>query len=162
MSVDAGEVEAALASVEPLVIDPGDPEARQPQSPGAERADGRRPGYGWLGGLARRSRGRLSDDRRAQLKSLGWKLVLSGVSFTIVTSLSAWLLDPGGGASPARSALASVLRSNREVPILVAVAGAAIAGAVVLLWRKRDLLLRRGRPDEETDSTGERELVRVG
>ncbi len=162
MSVDAGQVEAALASVEPLVIDPGDPEGPAAAVTGVQKgltvAALVTAGLVVLLGAGAVV---LSDDRRAQLKSLGWKLVLSGVSFTIVTSLSAWLLDPGGGASPARSALASVLRSNREVPILVAVAGAAIAGAVVLLWRKRDLLLRRVRPDEETDNTGERELITV-
>ena len=163
LSVDVDEVEAALATIEPLVIDPGDPEGPAAAVTGVH--NGLTVAALFTAGLVvllGAGAVALSNDRRAQLKSLGWRLVLSGVSFTIVTSLSAWLLDPGGGASPARSALASVLRSNREVPILVALAGAAVAGLVVILWKRRDVILRRGGPDEESDTTGERELVRIG
>ena len=163
MSVDVAQVEAALATVEPLVIDPGDPEGPAAAVAGVQKGlTTAALVTAALVVLLGAGAVVLSDDRRAQLKSLGWRLVLSGVSFTIVTSLSAWLLDPGGGASPVRSALASVLRSNRQVPVLVALAGAAIAGLVVVLWRRRDVILRRRGSDDENDNTGERELVRVG
>ncbi|MFO7548950.1 MAG: hypothetical protein R6X29_08810 [Acidimicrobiia bacterium] len=81
----------------------------------------------------------LADDRRLMVRSLFNRIAVSALSFAIITSLASWVLDPGRGRSPARSAAAQLVGAKWWVPLVVA-AGAGIAGAV--LWRRRQAPVR--------------------
>jgi hypothetical protein len=77
----------------------------------------------------------LADDRRLMVRSLFNRIAVSAFSFAIITRLAWWVLDPGRGRSPARSAVAQLVGAKWWVPLVVA-AVAAIASAVVW-WRRR-------------------------
>jgi hypothetical protein len=77
----------------------------------------------------------LADDRRLMVRSLFNRIAVSALSFAIITRLASWVLDPGRGRSPARSAVAELVGAKWWVPLVVA-AGAGIAGAIVW-WRRR-------------------------
>lgn len=72
----------------------------------------------------------LSDDRRAMFRALLNRVALSGLSFAVITRLGSWVLDPGGGRSPARTALAELVGSKAWIPIAVALVVGAAAVAV--------------------------------
>lgn len=89
---------------------------------------------------------RLAEDRREMLRTLLTRVAVSAFTFVVMFQLGAWVLDPGAGRAPVRSALASVATAKLWVPALVAVGAAGAATAV-----RKQLHAREGsgaHPDE--------------
>ena len=95
---------------------------------------------------------RLSDDRLDQVRSLCWRIALSGFTFSLILRLGAWAVDPSGGRSPLAAGGAVILRSNLHIPVVVTL-GAVIAGLLFLVRRRRSVDV----PAE--DSTGEHPVL---
>jgi hypothetical protein len=70
---------------------------------------------------------RMSEDRRTMLRSLLHRLAIGALGYAVIFQLGAWILDPGGGRAPVRSAAARLIGAKLWVPLVVA-AGAAGAG----------------------------------
>jgi hypothetical protein len=81
----------------------------------------------------------ISSDRRGAVRFLAYRMTLTSLSLAVMLRLGSWVADPGGGASPWRSGLSTLLASHTTVPLVVAGCAAAI-GAGVMLTRTR----RRG------------------
>lgn len=77
---------------------------------------------------------RMSEDRRTMLRSLLHRLALGALGYAVIFQLGAWILDPGGGRAPVRSAAARLIGAKLWVPLVVA---AGAAGAGWLLRRRR-------------------------
>lgn len=76
----------------------------------------------------------MSEDRRAVLRSLLHRLAIGALGYAVIFQLGAWILDPGGGRAPVRSAAARLI--GAKLWVLLAVAAGA-AGAGWLLRRRR-------------------------
>ncbi len=145
--IDADAVERLIGSIEPIVVRT----ATQPPVVGVGS-----PTAGWLTVASALSVGamfvsgwaavRMADDRRAMLRSLLIRVMVSALSFAVIMRLGAWLADPDGGSTPMRSAVSVVAASHGWVPL----AAAAIAGGSALgLWLLRRP--QRARPNTEID-----------
>lgn len=131
VALSASDVEVALSSIEPLSIRSETGRPLVGPSSGVSRAFYLATAVALVvmaisgaGAVA------LSGDRRGMLRSLLNRVALSGLSFAIITRLGSWVLDPGGGRSPARTALAQLVGAKWWIPIVVAVVVAAAAVAV--------------------------------
>ena len=84
-----------------------------------------------------------SPDRVAAVRNLAYRLMLTSLSLAVMLRLGSWIADPGGGATPLRAGLSTLLGTNTYIPL--AMAGAA---AFVAVWFRR----RSGdhRPDQST------------
>ena len=78
----------------------------------------------------------ISSDRRAAVRLLAYRMTLTSLSLAVMLRLGSWVADPGGGATPWRAGLSTLLGSHTTVPLLVAGCAAAI-GAGAMLTRKR-------------------------
>ena len=76
----------------------------------------------------------LSDDRRAAIRNLGYRLMLTSLSLAVMLRLGSWIADPAGGASPWRTGLSTILSSFTYVPLLAAAAG---VGVMVVIRKRR-------------------------
>lgn len=76
----------------------------------------------------------LSDDRRAAIRNLGYRLMLTSLSLAVMLRLGSWIADPAGGASPWRTGLSTILGSFTYVPLLAAAAG---IGVMVVIRKRR-------------------------
>ncbi|MDJ0959410.1 MAG: hypothetical protein QNJ88_02050 [Acidimicrobiia bacterium] len=85
----------------------------------------------------------LAEDRLRQARALAIRLGVSAITFAVILRVGAWAVDPGGGRSPIRAGGSRLLGSNGHVPLLVAVAAAAVVGIAtfVLIRRRRELRL---------------------
>lgn len=99
----------------------------------------------------------LSPNRLEQLRSLSWRIALSGFTFTLMLRLGAWAVDPGGGRSPVAAGSAVVLRSNSHVPVAVTLVAACAGGAFLQLRRRRRPPAPAPVPAD--DSTGEQRVL---
>lgn len=102
----------------------------------------------------------LSGNRLAMVRSLAIRLALSALSFAVLFRVGSWALDPaGGGTSIARSG-SVLLGSNANVFLRVAIAAAAVAGAMGwVLWRRSVRVDRKALGRESDADT--RELIRI-
>lgn len=75
----------------------------------------------------------LSSERRGMIRSLWLRACVSGISFSVILALGAWIADPGGGQAPVRSATARLAAAKIWVPMLAAL----ITGLASLGWRGR-------------------------
>lgn len=105
----------------------------------------------------------LSEDRTAMVRSLGTRLVLSGVSFAFLFRFGGWALDPDGGRSPLLRSGAIVLGSNQQAFLMVAAFGALTVAASGVAWwlRRRRSTPTPLRPLTAEDEEPTRELVGV-
>ncbi len=139
--VDRTTLEHLLDSLDPLVVEGGSETSWVGGIVAARRALSRAvalaaAGVLVFGGLAVR----LAEDRRAMVRSLGSRLALSALSFTVMLRVGAWALDPGGGGSPVRAVGATLLEANPHVPLMVAAVGSGLA-----YWG----VMRRRRPADD-------------
>jgi hypothetical protein len=95
----------------------------------------------------------LSENRIEQLRSLFWRLAVSGFTFSVFLRLGAWAVDPSRGRSPVAAGGSVILRSNLHIPLGVAVG--AVAGATAFLFVRG----RRRTPTPDHDSTGEQRVL---
>lgn len=84
----------------------------------------------------------LAEDRRRMLRHLAHRVTLAGLGFAVFLQLGSWAMDPGRGAAEAsgtlREVAAALLGSSLQVPLVVALAGAAVALAA-RRWRAPDV-----------------------
>lgn len=73
---------------------------------------------------------RMAEDRRVMLRSLFNRLAIGALGYAVIFQLGSWILDPGGGRAPVRSAMARVVGAKLWLPLAVA-AGATAAGWLV-------------------------------
>lgn len=99
----------------------------------------------------------LAENRMDQLRSLCWRISLSGFTFAIFLRLGAWAVDPAGGRSPVAAGGAVILGSNIHVPLLVALT-AVIAGGIAVLLRKKKRTIPI-EPDINPETTGEQPVL---
>lgn len=76
----------------------------------------------------------ISPDRRAAIRNLGYRLMLTSLSLAVMLRLGSWIADPAGGASPWRTGLSTILGSFTYVPLLAAAAG---LGIMVVIGKRR-------------------------
>lgn len=76
---------------------------------------------------------RLSEDPRAMRRSLLNRLAVSAGGFVVMLWLGSWIVDPGAGRAPFRSAVAELIGSKLWIPAGIALA-ASLGGWV---WRRR-------------------------
>lgn len=135
--LSTAEVEAGIAGIRPIVVDAGGDRPVVGPSSAATRAFFLATAAGLIVMLVSGAGAWwLAEDRAAMLRSLLQRVALSALSFAVMTRLGAWVLDPGGGRSPARTALAELVGAKAWVPLLVAGVGIALA----LLVGRRQLL----------------------
>ena len=72
----------------------------------------------------------MSPDRRAAIRNLGYRLMLTSLSLAVMLRLGSWIADPAGGASPWRTGLSTILGSPTYVPLLAAAAGMGVMVAI--------------------------------
>jgi hypothetical protein len=105
---------------------------------------------------------RMSEDRRTMLRSLLHRLAIGALGYAVIFQLGAWILDPGGGQAPVRSAAARLIGAKLWVPLVVA---AGAAGAGWLLRRRRSNGGKRsgGQPhhpgESEDDTRGDQQAI---
>lgn len=80
----------------------------------------------------------MADDRRQMRRSLLTKVAVSAFSFAVMLQVGAWIIDPGGGRAPVRSAVARMVGAKVWLPVLLA------AGAGAGAWAARRRSLRPG------------------
>jgi len=76
----------------------------------------------------------LSHDRRAAIRNLGYRLMLTSLSLALMLRLGSWIADPAGVASPWRTGLSTILGSFTYVPLLAAAVG---VGVMVVIRKRR-------------------------
>lgn len=137
--VERSDIDAAFASIQPLVVRaPDSPPAVGPGS-GAARSLHLATFFG-LGVMAV-SGGALiygSTERRAMARTLLNRVAVSAFTFTIMLQLGSWVLDPARGRAPVASATETLLSGKLWVPALIA----GLAAVVSVAW-----WLRRPRPE---------------
>ncbi|MGH8872617.1 MAG: hypothetical protein ACRDWS_11630 [Acidimicrobiia bacterium] len=129
--VTPGQVEAAVAQLDPLVIrDPADRPFVGVSSPLASNLGT----AATLGALLMLLSGSayvaMSRDRMRALGGLLTRFALGALSFAVLLRIGAWLVDPAGGRAPFRESFALLADSKWMVPMtfgLVSLAAAAIA-----------------------------------
>ena len=92
----------------------------------------------------------MSEDRRAMLRSLLTRIAVSALGFAVMFKLGAWVLDPGAGRAPVRTAAARLAGAKLWLPVLVA-AGTG-GGAWTLRWTRTRVLDRRQGPGRDADA----------
>lgn len=93
---------------------------------------------------------RMAEDRRAMVRSLFHRLALGALGFAVIFQLGSWILDPGAGRAPVRSAVSRLVGAKVWLPLVVA-AGAAGAGWLLRVRRKKRGSDRGKGPGTETD-----------
>lgn len=78
-----------------------------------------------------------SPDRIAAVRTLAYRLTLTGLSLAVMLRLGAWIADPNGGATPWWSGVSHLLGSHTHVPLIIAAVGATIGGVAMLMRRNR-------------------------
>lgn len=79
----------------------------------------------------------LSTDRIATTRTLAARVATAALTFTIMLRLSAWALDPSGGASDLRGSGATLLGSNLHIPLIAAAVALLIVSAISVFMRRR-------------------------
>lgn len=103
----------------------------------------------------------LSQDRTATTRTLASRVATAAVTFTIMLQLSAWALDPSGGASDLRGSGSTLLGSNLHIPLLAAAGALFAVSAISLIMRNRRVPRISEVPDE-IDPAPDRILVGAG
>lgn len=100
---------------------------------------------------------RLSEERRAMVRSLLTRLAVSALTFAIMFRLGAWVLDPGAGRAPVRTAVSRLAGAKLWLPVAVAVV-AGVAAMALRRVRASDRWERAGRhpqqPDDDEEHAG--------
>jgi hypothetical protein len=104
----------------------------------------------------------LSDEKYAMVRTLGIRVLLSAVSFSIFFRVGGWALDPERGRSPIAGGTSILLGSNGHVFVITGLIAAAVAGfGAWIAWsRKRGLRIPTQRDTGLSDGDT-RELVTV-
>lgn len=149
VGVDERAVAAYVASLDPLVVRSHESPPPVGRSSGAARSLYLATVVGILTMAASGSAALwMAEDRRAMGKSLLSRLGLGALGFAIMFKLGAWILDPGAGRAPFRTAAARLVGAKLWIPTMVA----AFAGAGV--WGLRAHRHHRVTPEEESPSSG--------
>lgn len=141
LDVNKQVVSAFVASIDPLVVrNPDEAPVVGPHS-SASRTLSVATVVGLLtasvsGGAAMQ----LSADRRAMLRGLLTRIAVSALGFAVMFSLGAWVLDPGAGRAPVRTAAARLAGAKLWLPVVVS---AGAGGAAWILWWTRSRVLDR-------------------
>jgi hypothetical protein len=93
---------------------------------------------------------RMAEDRRAMVRALFHRLALGALGFAVIFQLGSWILDPGAGRAPVRSAASRLVGAKVWLPLMVA-AAAAGAGWPFRARRKRGGSDRGKRPGTEAN-----------
>lgn len=142
IDTDEATVSAVVASLEPLVVRAGDGPPLVGEGSQAVRSLTLATALALA--LALLSAGAalwMADDRRQMRRGLLTKVAVSALSFAVMLQVGAWIIDPGGGRAPVRSAVARMVGAKVWLPVLLA--GVAGVGA----WAAR----RRGVKSEASD-----------
>lgn len=103
-----------------------------------------------------------AEDRIAETRGLLSRVALGSLSFSILLKAGSWVLDPRGGRAPFAESAALVADAKWLVPLGIALATGAAAGAI---WGVRRYL-RRGAgspmPDESPKRRASGQLIRSG
>jgi hypothetical protein len=135
--VSAGQVESALAELDPLVIrDPSDQPLVGSSSPLATTlGTAALLGVvfllvsGWVYVV-------VSRDRTRAVRNLFTRFALGSLSFAVLLKIGGWIIDPEGGRAPVGKSLALVADSKWTVPMALGLSSLAAAGVVWLFRRK--------------------------
>lgn len=158
VAVGQAEVEQMVEGLEPLVIRPPDSgPAVGPQSKVVARLGT----ASVLALLAMALTGwavvAISDDRWGELRRLGNRVAISGLSFALMLRIGSWVLDPAGGRAPLARTLSSLAASKWATPLMVAGVAAAVAASA---WsRGRYLRPVAASPSGSEPPTREEELL---
>jgi hypothetical protein len=149
---DERTVAALISSIEPIPLDGG---GELPVASIATRVSAALSLAAALAGVALLGFGGaavlISSDRRAAMRLLAYRLMLTSLSLAVMLRFGSWVADPGGGASPWRTGLSTLLGSHTQVPLLVAVVAGIGAGAL-FTWKRR----RRSAAETIQGSEGDR------
>jgi hypothetical protein len=144
-----GEVEEALADLDPLVI-------REPfQEPlvGAASPLASTLGIGALLGMllmlvAGWAYVLASPDRMRAVRSLLTRFALGALSFAVLLRIGAWIIDPDGGRAPVGESLALLADSKWLLPMMIGLGSLCAAGvAFVARRRVRPVAASPARPE---------------
>ena len=132
------QVEAVVADLDPLVVrDPEEPPVVGSDSDAASTLSlATLIGVLILAGMGSLAIW-LSEDRRAMLRGLFTRIAVSALGFAVMFRLGSWILDPGAGRSPARSAASQLAGAKLWIPVLISVAAAVAARFVRVKRAKR-------------------------
>ena len=104
----------------------------------------------------------LSEEKYAMVRTLGIRVLLSAVSFSIFFRLGGWALDPERGRSPIAGGTSILLGSNGHVFLITGLIAAAVAGFGAWIAWSRKRGLRPQAPSDTGLADGHtRELVTV-
>jgi hypothetical protein len=150
--VSSGQVEAALAELDPLVVrDPSQRPLVGASSPLASTlGTGALLGVvlmlisGWAYVLS-------SRDRARALRSLLNRFALGALTFAVLLKIGSWIIDPEGGRAPVGESLALVANSKWVVPLTL---GLVSLGAASVAW----LFRKRTRPEAGSRSAPEQPI----
>lgn len=138
ISASEEQVEAVVADLDPLVV--RDPEEPPVVGSGSDAAStlslATLVGVLILGGMGSLAIW-LSEDRRAMLRGLFTRIAVSALGFAVMFRLGSWILDPGAGRSPARTAASQLAGAKLWIPVLISVAAAVAARFVRVKRAKR-------------------------
>jgi hypothetical protein len=102
----------------------------------------------------------LAENRVEQLRSLFWRLAVSGFTFSVFLRLGAWAVDPSGGRSPVAAGGSVILRSNLDIPLGIAFVAVTAATGFMLMRNRRRAVVEVDDPvGREGDSTGEHRIL---
>lgn len=142
VSIDEPIVESYVSSLDPIVV-------RQPDSDpvvGHGSAPARTLVLATVVGVAvmvmtGAAAVRMAEDRRSMLRSLLNRFALGALGFALMFQLGSWILDPGAGRAPFRTAASRLV--GAKVWLLVVFAGVTGAGAWTLRTRVKRGVLRQ-------------------
>lgn len=135
------QVEAVVAELDPLVIEP-EPDQPPPVGPRSNAARSLTVAtLVALGSMVASGGGAVtaSRERRTMFRSLLNRLAVSGFTYFVFFQISAWVLDPRGGRATIRGSAAEIVGSKLWIPLAVG----AVAGVAGWMVRHRH---RHGQP----------------